>query len=153
MSFREFIFEDYRYDPGGNVLTLIYRFLDGPRFEERLIFDFPPQPLSPQAEAVLDRIFRLVFLFSGVSYYKAFIPEKLRCAAFPLDPETAGFLQKFYENGLAEFGVDQPHSAQWPLSVPFGADHPVKTIGNQSATADLRAGRRRQGFRSSPSNA
>ena len=104
MSFREFIFEDYRYDPASNVLALVYRFLDGPRFEERLIFDFPPQLLSPQAEAVLDRIFRLVFLLSGVSYYKAFIPEKLRCAAFPLDPETAGFLQKFYEKGLAEFG-------------------------------------------------
>ncbi len=84
-------------------MALLYRFPDGPRFEERLIFDFPPQPLSPTAEAVLDRIFRLVFLMSGVSYYKAFVPENLRCAAFPLDLDTADFLQSFYEKGLAEF--------------------------------------------------
>ncbi len=103
MTFKEFIFEDYRYDPASNVLALVYRFLDGPRFEERLTFDFPPQPLSRQAEAVLDRIFRLVFLMSGVSYYKAFVPDSLRCAAFPLDLDTADFLQRFYEKGLAEF--------------------------------------------------
>jgi UDP-N-acetyl-alpha-D-muramoyl-L-alanyl-L-glutamate epimerase len=103
MHFKEFVFENYRYDQATALLSLRYRFADGPRFEEKLIFDFPARQLSPSAEAALDRTFRLIFLFSGVSYYKAFVPETLRCEAFALDRETAEFLQKFYEKGLAEF--------------------------------------------------
>ena len=103
MKFREFLFEAYRYERADNVLSLVYRFLDGPRFEERLSFDFPRRPLSAEAETVLDRIFRLIFLLSGVSYYKSFVPETLRCEAFALNRSTAAFLQNFYEKGLAEF--------------------------------------------------
>ena len=103
MRYSEFVFESYRYDPACASLSLRYRFADGPRFEETLIFDFALRPLSPAANAVLDRIFRLILLLSGVSYYKTFIPPRLVCEAFRLDRETAEFLQKFYENGLAEF--------------------------------------------------
>ena len=103
MRYSEFVFESYRYDPADASLSLTYRFAEGPRFEERLVFDFPPQPLSADAEIVLDKIFRLIFLLSGVSYYKAFVPEALRCESFPLDRDTAAFVQKFYEKGLAEF--------------------------------------------------
>jgi UDP-N-acetyl-alpha-D-muramoyl-L-alanyl-L-glutamate epimerase len=103
MSYSEFVFDDYHYDPAVRCLSLHYRFAGGPCFEERLDFDFPPRPVSMTATAALDRIFRLIFLFSGVSYYKAFAPPILRCAAFPLDRNTAEFLEKFYRNGLAEF--------------------------------------------------
>jgi UDP-N-acetyl-alpha-D-muramoyl-L-alanyl-L-glutamate epimerase len=99
----EFVFESYRYDPATAALRLRYRFADGPAFEETLIFEFPQRELSPAASEVLDRIFRLIFLLSGVSYYKALVPETLRCDAFPLDRDTALFLQDFYEKGLAEF--------------------------------------------------
>ena len=62
-----------------------------------------------EAEA-LDRVFRLLLLACGVSYYKAFAPERIRCAAFPLDPATAAFFTDFYVKGLGEFawrnGID-----------------------------------------------
>src|SRR5215475_1039285 len=86
-----------------STLSLRYSYRDGPRFEERLIFDFAPRQLSPAASEVLNRIFRLILLLSGVSYYKAFIPKLLTCRAFALDDGTAEFLHKFYEKGLAEF--------------------------------------------------
>ena len=103
MKYREFLFEAYRYDPTENTLSLFYRFLHGPRFEESLIFDFPSRSFSELEETVLDRIFRLILLLSGVSYYKAFVPETLRCEAFALDRDTARFVQNFYEKGLGEF--------------------------------------------------
>ena len=103
MRYSEFVFESYRYDAANATLSLRYRFADGKRFEETLIFDFPSQPLSEHAEAVLDRIFRMIFLLAGVSYYKAFVPPILVCEAFPLDLATAEFLERFYEKGLAEF--------------------------------------------------
>lgn len=101
--YSEFVFEDYRYDPVRSILSLCYSYKGGPQFEEQLIFDFVPRQLSPGAVEVLDRIFRLILLLSGVSYYKAFIPKVLTCRAFQLDEGTAEFLQKFYEKGLAEF--------------------------------------------------
>ena len=103
MRYSEFVFDSYEWRATAMSLALRYRFAEGPRFEERLYFDVPPEPLSGAAAAVADRIFRLIFLFSGVSYYKAFVPPVLRCAAFPLDRETVDFLQRFYRHGLAEF--------------------------------------------------
>jgi UDP-N-acetyl-alpha-D-muramoyl-L-alanyl-L-glutamate epimerase len=101
--YSEFIFDGYEWDPAPGSLLLRYRFAGGPSFEERLDFEVPPRPLPPAAVAALDRVFRLIFLFCGVSYYKAFVPPVLRCAAFSLDGETARFLGRFYRKGLAEF--------------------------------------------------
>ncbi len=94
MEHKEFIFEGYYYEKAISTLSLRYRFSNGPRFEERLIFDFAMRQLSPSATEVLDRIFRLIFLSSGVSYYKAFIPKTLICEAFPVDRKTAEFIEK-----------------------------------------------------------
>jgi hypothetical protein len=59
--------------------------------------------LSAAEREILDRLFRLILLFAGVSYYKAFIPRILRCEAFALDRDTADLLVRFYEHGLGEF--------------------------------------------------
>ncbi|HJU19032.1 MAG TPA: hypothetical protein VJ770_21460 [Stellaceae bacterium] len=103
MPYEEFVFDGYRYDAASATLFLGYSFRDGPRFEERIRFAFPTRALSPAEGEILDRLFRLILLFAGVSYYKAFIPGTLRCDAFPLDRDTADFLQRFYEQGLGEF--------------------------------------------------
>src|ERR1700747_2258507 len=102
MQYKEFIFDSYLYDPVVSTLSLRYRFSGGPRFEEKLFFEHLPRHLSSEESITLDRIFRLIFLMSGVSYYKAFIPKTLICEAFPLDRATAHFIQCFYETGLAD---------------------------------------------------
>ena len=108
MEPREFVCEGYRFTPETGTLSLHYAFDTGPRFEERIVFPARALP-RPDAEA-LDRVFRLLLLACGVSYYKAFAPERLRCAAFPLDPATAAFFADFYVKGLGEFawrnGID-----------------------------------------------
>jgi UDP-N-acetyl-alpha-D-muramoyl-L-alanyl-L-glutamate epimerase len=101
--YQEFVLEGYHFDAASSALSLDYRFQDGPRFRERVDFDFPVRQLSEGERAALDRIFQLILLFSGISYYKAFIPRTVRCEAFPLDQKTAEFVQAFYVNGLAEF--------------------------------------------------
>src|SRR5690349_18885177 len=136
MPYNEFVFENYNYDPARSTLSLCYSYDGGPRFEEQLIFDFGPQQLSSAAREVLDRIFRLILLLSGVSYYKAFIPRVLTCRAFGLDESTAEFLQKFYEKGLAEFafrngvslhGHSRFQSTSTPPATPITVDLPRRT--------------------------
>src|SRR5690348_6302603 len=136
MGYEEFVFEAYRFDPQRSALSLCYSYRDGPRFEEELRFDFVPRLLSPAASEVVDRIFRLIFLLSGVSYYKAFIPRVLTCSAFVLDQATAEFLHKFYEKGLAEFAFKnriplQDHfhfrASSEPAAPPIIVDLPRRT--------------------------
>ena len=79
----DFICERYRYAPETGTLALHYSFDDGPRFEERIVF--PARALSQRDSTALDRVFRLLLLACGVSYYKAFAPGRVRCTAFPLD--------------------------------------------------------------------
>ena len=133
MAYNEFVFEGYRYDWERSTLSLCYSYNGGPRFEEQLVFDFVPRQLSPAVGEVLDRIFRLILLLSGVSYYKAFIPRVLTCRAFELDEMTAEFLQKFYEKGLAEFAFKNSvslhghcrfQSSSTPAATPITVDLP-----------------------------
>ncbi len=108
MPGRDFICEEYRFAPETGTLSLHYAFDAGPRFEERIAF--PARSLSAQESQALDRIFRLLLLACGVSYYKAFAPDRIVCRAFPVDPVTAAFFNDFYVKGLGEFawrnGID-----------------------------------------------
>ena len=106
----EFVCEGYRFAPETGTLSLTYAFDEGTRFEERIVFPTASRILPESESVALDRVFRLLLLACGVSYYKAFAPERVRCAAFPLDPATAAFFNDFYKKGLGEFawrnGID-----------------------------------------------
>jgi UDP-N-acetyl-alpha-D-muramoyl-L-alanyl-L-glutamate epimerase len=101
MQPREFVCEGYRFAADTGTLSLHYAFDGGPRFEECIVF--PVRAPSRRDSEALDRVFRLLLLACGVSYYKAFAPERVRCAAFSVDPATAGFFTDFYVKGLGEF--------------------------------------------------
>jgi hypothetical protein len=107
---REFVCERYSFAPDTGTLSLRYAFDQGQRFEERMVFPAASRTLTARDAEALDRVFRLLLLACGVSYYKAFAPDRVRCAAFPLDPVTAAFFTDFYVKGLGEFawrnGVD-----------------------------------------------
>jgi hypothetical protein len=110
MRLGDFICERYHFAPETGTLSLHYALADGPRFEERIVFPAAGRAPQLQERAALDRVFRLLLLACGVSYYKAFAPRRIRCAAFPLDNATVGFFTDFYVKGLGEFawrnGVD-----------------------------------------------
>jgi hypothetical protein len=106
----EFICEAYRFEPATGTLSLHYAFGNGVRFEERIGFPVGERSLSARESEALDRVFRMLLLACGVSYYKAFAPSRFTCQAFPIDQPTAAFFTEFYIKGLAEFayrnGID-----------------------------------------------
>jgi hypothetical protein len=101
--YTEFVCETYRFDQETSVLSLHYRFDDAFRFEERIVFPRVDRALSAAEHEALERIFRMLLLACGVSYYKAYAPDCIRCTAFPVDPATAAFFTDFYVKGLAEY--------------------------------------------------
>jgi hypothetical protein len=106
MASGPFIFERYAFDNASGILRLYYRFEGGPAFEEKIAFPPATRKLSHNDLAALDASFRLLFLLAGVSYYKAYASEQLLCPAFPLDQESATFIEKTYRKGLAEFAYN-----------------------------------------------
>jgi hypothetical protein len=96
----DFIFESYAFDAKTGVLKLGYAYSDGTKFTETLTF---PTPVPAHNAEAADRLFRLLLLMSGVSYYKAKMPERLICKAFKMDIATSTWMKKVYALGLAEF--------------------------------------------------
>ncbi len=98
-----FLFNGYALDRTTGILSLRYAFDGGPDFTEMIRLPVPMRALSAPEETALDSALRLVFLLSGISYYKARVPTDLRCPAFPLAPALADFVQTVYREGLGEF--------------------------------------------------
>jgi hypothetical protein len=61
----------------------------------------------------------MLLLACGVSYYKAFAPDRIACTAFALDRPTADFFTEFYVKGLGEFawrnGIDLASRLQFAV--------------------------------------
>ena len=93
-----FRYLDYAVDAERGVLTCRYE-LDGREFTERVTLPPGARWHTEEARAAA----RLVFLLSGVSYYKTAAPPVIDFGATALTQAEEAFLRDFYLQGLAEF--------------------------------------------------
>ena len=93
-----FRYRDYAADAERGVLTCRYE-LDGREFTERVTLPPGEQWHTGPARAAA----RLVFLLSGVSYYKTAAPPVIDFGATALTGAEEAFLREFYLQGLGEF--------------------------------------------------
>jgi UDP-N-acetyl-alpha-D-muramoyl-L-alanyl-L-glutamate epimerase len=93
-----FRYREYAVDAERGVLTCRYE-LDGREFTERVTLSLGEQWHTEQARAAA----RLVFLLSGVSYYKTAAPPVIDFGTTALTQAEESFLREFYLQGLAEF--------------------------------------------------
>ena len=132
-----FRYRDYAVEAERGVLSLRYE-LDGREFTERVTLPPGARWHTEEARAAA----RLVFLLSGVSYYKTAAPPVIDFGETALTGTEEAFLREFYLQGLAEFAYrnnldltslslhaqrapDQPTSPPTPAGprralVPFG---------------------------------
>jgi UDP-N-acetyl-alpha-D-muramoyl-L-alanyl-L-glutamate epimerase len=126
MSYRQFIFEAYDFNPETGLLELHYALDDKLRFTETYRFDFP---FASYDQAVLDRALQALFFIAGVSYFKTYVPPEIVVQAGELDSETAAFFSKTYQRGLGEFWFINHMDPRTPVSFP---------VTSQTASAPLR---------------
>ena len=93
-----FRYREYAVDAERGVLTCRYE-LDGREFTERVTLPPGEHWHTEQARAAA----RLVFLLSGVSYYKTAAPPVIDFGTTALTQAEESFLREFYLQGLAEF--------------------------------------------------
>src|SRR6185312_1022599 len=93
-----FRYREYAVDAERGVLTCRYE-LDGREFTERVALPPGKRWHTEQARAAA----RLLFLLSGVSYYKTAAPPVIDLGTTALTAAEEAFLREFYLQGLAEF--------------------------------------------------
>jgi UDP-N-acetyl-alpha-D-muramoyl-L-alanyl-L-glutamate epimerase len=93
-----FRYEGYHIDPARGLLSCRYS-LGGWRFEEKVSFDPAGQWNSPDVREAA----RLVFLLTGVSYYKTAAPPLIDLGETAVTDTERQFLREFYLDGLGEY--------------------------------------------------
>ncbi len=98
--FNSFIFKDYNFKKESKTLELNYSFDDQLNFKETFIFDFN---FINYDEQILDRAIQTLFFIAGVSYFKAYLIDKIEIRKGSIDNSLAAFLNKLYKKGLGEY--------------------------------------------------
>lgn len=101
------------YDRENKTAHLCYAFNGGAvAFEETVVFNGAPDIGDPERQRALDSCLRLLHLAAGVSYYKAYIPDRIETDCTVLTKAEADFFNLFYTAGLGEFSCRnrvEPH--------------------------------------------
>ena len=98
--FKIFCFENYSFNKKTKEVILKYSFDSEVFFEEKLKFNFDIKNFDGE---LLDRVLFGLWVVSGVSYYKAYLPEKIEFKKGGLDKFQSSFFEKTWRNGLGEF--------------------------------------------------
>lgn len=100
MRYGSFVFEDYSFDEAKQEASLRYSFDGQLKFEEKISWNVDSTNYNP---AILERALFGLWLMSGVSYYKAYVPRSIIIKKGSLDKYQKEFFDQIYLNGLAQF--------------------------------------------------
>ncbi|MCP4395377.1 MAG: hypothetical protein GY804_14095 [Alphaproteobacteria bacterium] len=106
-----FTFTSYNFESGKAILCYSicdknnpndrYDFKEAISFED--ITELSLQKMSEQKKEALLNSIKFLHLAAGISYYKAFTPDKIVIKTGDISKETADFFNDFYFYGLGEF--------------------------------------------------
>ena len=102
-AIRSFRFVRCTFDAHSGVARLVYAFDDGAELVETITVPGAPFTLDAARAEATERALRLLHLITGVSYYKAAVPEEIRIESYDIDADTAVLLEDVYVHGLGEF--------------------------------------------------
>lgn len=103
--YKEFHFEKFSYSPADGEVSFFYSVDEKYKFEEKFILPNPPACSDEKRQKALNQILMYWHLAAGISYYKAFLPQKIVLDGYGINKDEAEFFERFYINGLGEFAV------------------------------------------------
>src|SRR4051794_14648147 len=92
---QKFIYEGFDVGPAAGTITSRYS-LDGRGFQEVVSLPAELDWRAPRLESAA----RVLFLLSGVSYYKTAAPPVIDLGSTPVGPDDVAFLRGFYLEGV-----------------------------------------------------
>ncbi|MDR7133831.1 hypothetical protein J2X06_001015 [Lysobacter niastensis] len=120
-AIRAFRFVRCGLDAQTGVAQLVYAFDDGPELVETVTIPGAPFVLEGARAVAVERALRLLHLITGVSYYKAAVPEEIRIDSYAIDADTAALLELIYVNGLGEFAYRNGLNLHGKIRFPVAA--------------------------------
>ncbi|MFD0739414.1 UDP-N-acetyl-alpha-D-muramoyl-L-alanyl-L-glutamate epimerase [Lysobacter koreensis] len=121
-AIQTFRFVRCTFDAATGVAQLVYAFDDGPELVETITVPGAPFTLDGERAAAVERALQLLHLITGVSYYKAAVPDEIRIDSYAIDADTAALLTLIYENGLGEFAYRNGLNLHGRIRFPHGAN-------------------------------
>jgi len=103
LKINNFKFISYSFDKKEYELFLNYGFDDKYKFTEKIKFHNVKRALSEEDLSVINQIAFFMHIACGISYYKAFVPNKMIIETGELSKSQADFFYEFYHKGLGEF--------------------------------------------------
>ena len=140
-KYNQFIFKDYTFDVASKKLSLHYSLDDTVKFEETYIFDF--EFVANVPHKALDIALQQLFFMAGVSYYKTYLPPKIRIDSSKLDETAAKFYSKTYQRGLGEFFYVNHLNPKGHVEFPISEDstQPIHVPSNNGLLVGIGGGK------------
>ena len=88
-SIRAFRFVRCSFDAETGVARLVYAFDEGPELTETVTIPGAPFALDATRAQAVEQAVRLLHLITGVSYYKAAVPNEIRIDGYAIDASGA----------------------------------------------------------------
>jgi UDP-N-acetyl-alpha-D-muramoyl-L-alanyl-L-glutamate epimerase len=133
-SIRAFRFVRCSFDAETGIARLVYAFDEGPELTETVTVPGAPFVLDAARTQAVEQAVRLLHLVTGVSYYKAAVPNEIRIEGYAIDAATAVLMEQVYVHGLGEFAYRNGLSLHGRVRFPVGAQAP-----SAAPSAGLRA--------------
>ncbi len=120
-SIRAFRFVRCSFDAETGVARLVYAFDEGPELTETVTIPGAPFALDATRAQAVEQAVRLLHLITGVSYYKAAVPNEIRIEGYAIDAATAVLMEQVYVHGLGEFAYRNGLSLHGRVRFPVAA--------------------------------
>ena len=124
-SIRAFRFVRCSFDAETGVARLVYAFDEGPELTETVTIPGAPFALDATRAQAVEHAVRLLHLITGVSYYKAAVPNEIRIEGYAIDAATAVLMEQVYVHGLGEFAYRNGLSLHGRVRFPIAAQAPA----------------------------
>jgi len=138
-SIRTFRFVRCSFDAETGVARLVYAFDEGPELTETVTIPGAPFTLDATRAQAVEQAVRLLHLITGVSYYKAAVPNEIRIDGYGIDAVTAVLLEQVYVHGLGEFayrnGLSLHGRVRFPVAAQAAAAAPSAGLRQQALVA------------------
>ncbi|KRA53359.1 hypothetical protein ASD77_01325 [Pseudoxanthomonas sp. Root65] len=138
-SIRTFRFLRCSFDAETGVARLVYAFDEGPELTETVTIPGAPFTLDATRAQAVEQAVRLLHLITGVSYYKAAVPNEIRIDGYGIDAATAVLLEQVYVHGLGEFayrnGLSLYGRVRFPVAAQAAAAAPSAALRQHALVA------------------
>ncbi|WP_313498017.1 UDP-N-acetyl-alpha-D-muramoyl-L-alanyl-L-glutamate epimerase [Pseudoxanthomonas mexicana] len=132
-SIRAFRFVRCSFDAETGFARLVYAFDEGPELTETVTIPGAPFALDATRAQAVEHAVRLLHLITGVSYYKAAVPNEIRIEGYAIDAATAVLMEQVYVHGLGEFayrnGLSLHGRVRFPVAAQAQAPAPAAAAG------------------------